>query len=529
MVTRTIKLKMIVPRGSGGAAQRTSLWATHALINEAARYYEQHLLLMRQEQYETEDGLVEADSVRAGLQDLVRQAQKTNGKTVGFELDEACRLLRELYEGIVPSVLKDQTGTAQAAGAFIGPLTDADSKGFLSAFEKLSRPQPNWAGEIRARRAQALQDGQMWLESADSKAWKELAGKRPKWVTASETGETAWPDFFLYYAKQQSQTTGSPIPQWAQGLDEPDPEILDAANDWLKSPTGIAWTGDTGSPAAWRKAAGEGDPSWPLKFVAKLDGLQEEASQGVPALIKQLRDLGALPLFDAHVTPRISNANSNLTPWDRLSFRLAVGHLLSWESWCHRTADEHDRRIKKLETYREEFLKAEMAAAMGRLDVYESERQAYLSRRGLGEATYQIKTRQLRSWTDLQEKWQKAKNKDKDKLNQIGADEQTRLGNRYGDPDLFRWLAKPENHVVWQDGPKALQVRATINAMQQLVDRSREQPLLTSPEARKHPTWVQWEPRGGDNLKNYDLAIDSSGDVMLTIPLLSPQSGTDTR
>ena len=38
MVTRTIKLKMIVPRDDGGAEQRASLWATHALINEAAPF-----------------------------------------------------------------------------------------------------------------------------------------------------------------------------------------------------------------------------------------------------------------------------------------------------------------------------------------------------------------------------------------------------------------------------------------------------------------------------------------------------------
>ena len=87
------------------------LWATHALINEAARYYEQHLLLMRQEQYETADGLVEADSVRAELQDLVRLAQKANGKTVGFELDEACRLKgkRSSSRGRGPDVPRSPT------------------------------------------------------------------------------------------------------------------------------------------------------------------------------------------------------------------------------------------------------------------------------------------------------------------------------------------------------------------------------------------------------------------------------------
>ncbi len=48
MATRTIRLKLVVPRGAD-PERRQALWASHAAINEAARYYEQQLLLMRQQ------------------------------------------------------------------------------------------------------------------------------------------------------------------------------------------------------------------------------------------------------------------------------------------------------------------------------------------------------------------------------------------------------------------------------------------------------------------------------------------------
>jgi hypothetical protein len=46
---------------------------------------------------------------------------------------------RKLYEEIVPFAVG--TDGAQASNAFIGPLTDPDSRGFLKAFERRS-PAP---------------------------------------------------------------------------------------------------------------------------------------------------------------------------------------------------------------------------------------------------------------------------------------------------------------------------------------------------------------------------------------------------
>jgi hypothetical protein len=45
--TRSIKLKLVVPRASEHADIAKALWATHVAINTACRYYEEQLVRMR--------------------------------------------------------------------------------------------------------------------------------------------------------------------------------------------------------------------------------------------------------------------------------------------------------------------------------------------------------------------------------------------------------------------------------------------------------------------------------------------------
>ena len=63
MPTRSIKVKLFLPRGEAGQSLRQSLWATHAAINAATKFYEQQLLLMRGESYVTGDEEVEEAAV----------------------------------------------------------------------------------------------------------------------------------------------------------------------------------------------------------------------------------------------------------------------------------------------------------------------------------------------------------------------------------------------------------------------------------------------------------------------------------
>ena len=116
MPTRSIKVKLFLPRGEAGQSLRQSLWATHAAINAATKFYEQQLLLMRGESYVTGDEEVEEAAVNGGVRQLVREARARNGGAGDTTDDEAVILLRKLYERIVPSSIGED-GTAQATGA----------------------------------------------------------------------------------------------------------------------------------------------------------------------------------------------------------------------------------------------------------------------------------------------------------------------------------------------------------------------------------------------------------------------------
>ena len=57
MALRTIQLRLVVPRKPEKNQKTLALWTTHDVINGAAAYYERQLVLMRQDDYETENGI----------------------------------------------------------------------------------------------------------------------------------------------------------------------------------------------------------------------------------------------------------------------------------------------------------------------------------------------------------------------------------------------------------------------------------------------------------------------------------------
>lgn len=453
MPIRSIRVKLVVPRGDDGRPLRQSLWATHDAVNAATKFYEQRLLLMRGQSYVTADGEVGEEAVLDELRLLIGEAKVRNGGEDDGQYHEEIKLLRSLYERIVPSSI-GANGTAQAAGAFIGPLTDPESKGFLGVYDKLARPIPNWVSLVEAQ----------------------------------------------------------------------DQSALSVANAWLTSPNAETWMSDTGSPAGWLRLARKDDPEWPTKFVEKVADLKKEASEGIPPLVKKLRELRVLPLFPPYLTPKIEDARGTLGPWDRLALRLTVGHMLSWESWCRKSAEEHQARLNRVQEFKEQRIDEAMSEQISALRVYETEREEYLSTLGLGEASFRITPRQLRGWRDLKDKWKRSKDTNETALIDIIASEQTRLRGKFGDPDLFRWLVKPSNHGLWQGDADPVDTIATLNAMQSLVERSRETATMTFPDPAHHPRCVQWEPPGSSNLRHYTPTVDAIGDMSVTLELLEPVS-----
>jgi hypothetical protein len=452
MPTRSIKLKFVVPRAPGHVGVRSALWTTHCAINEAVAFYEEQLLLMRGAEYVTLERVFPGEQVRESLLQRARAAQERNRHSDEAVDTEICQLLRRLYECIVPSAIEER-GSAQNANAFLSPLTDYESTGFMSVFDKI--------------------------------------GDVPPWVEGFRTGEA-------------SATT--------------------QANEWRKSKEGQRRVRATGAPPRWVRLARENQPDWPQTFIEDLDKKRDQA-QGAPTIVKRLKDVGILPMFLPVLAPRIRGAEGVICPWDRLAFRLAVAHLLSWESWCRLAATEYAARTTRVEQFQQRYITEEIRPQIEALRRYETERSAELDRiaQALGETQFHITLRMTRGWSELREKWLKAKSPTEEHLHSIIAAEQTKQRGRFGDPHLFRWLARPENHSVWNDQRlDAVSVLARLNAMMAIRDRSRQSANYTRAEPRAHPRSAQWEAMGGSNLKTYTLARADNGTLRVDLPLLTP-------
>ena len=243
MALRTIQLRLVVPKKPEKNQQTLALWATHDTINRAAGYYEQQMVLIRQREYETENGIVSAAEVSVELARLVRAASPLGKAPTGDDLNEACTLLRELYEHIVPSTIDGGKGSAQDAGAYIGPLFDSKSKGFLGVFEKLARHRPNWLGDLDGRRERFLVAGNAWKSTTEGEARTKKAGANSRWLKEADKGSKSWPADFLSHAKKRQKQDGTPIPNWVSGLNYIGADLVDAAETC--TPTGIEWTSDT--------------------------------------------------------------------------------------------------------------------------------------------------------------------------------------------------------------------------------------------------------------------------------------------
>lgn len=309
-----------------------------------------------------------------------------------------------------------------------------------------------------------------------------------------------------------------PRPNWLSRADD-DPALLTDAKEWLASDDAASWRGDTGSPATWLRAARAGKPDWPSLFRKKLEELERARAEGPEAAVAKLRALRLLPLLPAYFPPKMSQARAAVTPWDRLALRLAVSHLLSWQAWVRRAAQQHAARAKTLEEYRSRVVTPEIEPRLLTVREYEQHRSAALSGTGLGPAEYRLQPRQLRGWPELRKVWLKADRTKPEALLEISTDHQTKLRGRFGDPEVFRWLSEPSQQGLWadQDVPT---IAATLNAMQALLERSRETATMTLPDAQRHPRAVEWAAEGDTNLRPYRLIDVGDGKLVAELSLL---------
>ena len=243
-------------------------------------------------------------------------------------------------------------------------------------------------------------------------------------------------------------------PDWIKGIRAGKPSSFDAAYNWLKTEQGKARLVEANRPPKWIKEARNNNEDWPTHFVEDYDKKVKEA-EGVPTLIRKLRDKGLLPLARPYFATRIDGNTAAVSPWDRLAVRLAVAHLLSWESWVLNTAKEHQKRIDDMETFKRRIASEKNDSFIDSLRKYEVERLEELTANSqdLGDApqSFKITKRMVRGWTDLRAKWLTHSNASEDELLVDVAKEQTAKRGKFGDPHLYRWLAKSKNREIWID------------------------------------------------------------------------------
>jgi hypothetical protein len=311
------------------------------------------------------------------------------------------------------------------------------------------------------------------------------------------------------------------VPDWVTDARDGLADAFDRAREWLATADGQRRLKATGSPPGWVRQFRQGKTDWPVAFTADYDR-KLEAAAGVPTCFKRLRELGVIPLFPPAIAPR-AGIEQGVTRWDRLAFRLAAAHLLSWESWCRLAAREHAQRKDRVNQFAGRHLaEVEARLALASIQGYEQARQIELERVSqLGPIrSFRITPRMLRGWRELREDWLEAVSPSFDVLMDISRRRQTQRRGAFGDPDLFCWLAQPGQHALWNSRVDYPTLIGQYNAMLGLVERSRDTALMTLPDASDHPRCVQWEATGGSNLYTYLLSQGPDDELWVSLQLL---------
>jgi len=469
MATRTINLRMILDRGEEGLELRKALWTTHEEVNRAVAAIEGILLLCRGASYWTldDDGdevIVPEKQVREEALEMARAAQAANGRAGAGSDEEVLRALRFMYKALVPSCLLDAKGNpvkgdAQRIGQnYAGPLTDVN----CDPFEEL------------AKKVIPRFFDQSFLLPCDA---EEYDRESPEFCRLTRNGAD------VYYRIDAKKALA-----WAEGK----------GRHFIEQK--VAGADDT-----WIKQYRAGDAKWAVSLMRKQNLLGGDPRLRLRFHHKQ--KLGLLPIAQPHFEQML---------WNRLAFRLAVAHMLSWESWNHRTARQYDRVLGRLEA--EKKAAEPLEELIDRLRDYERERHEELKRvaKADDENPYRLLGRAVRGFDRVMERWRggaataAARKKVLDEL-------QTRLRGRFGDPAFFNWLAEEGREPLWD----AVAPLVRLNTLERLLARKRRYALYTPADARLHPRWACYEAPGGGNLRNYSLAQDGT----LEIDLLSRDAG----
>lgn len=459
MATKTINLKMVLDRSDKPEAKelRQALWTTHEQVNKAVAEIERILLLCRGRSYFIPG------------KDKDNQVKAENVRKQAIEFARKVQLRNE----------KPNTGTDDEIIKSLEQLYEALVPTVL--LDEKGSPKEGTAQQAKPYCTPLMLKGSKGGKDAERKIVDPL----PKWVDHRKDGTENW--------EQESVA-------------------------WINSKEGKDVLANFDKKSSWIKL----NEGWQDAFIKDQEKQRKKIKEGgIVSVLMGLEKYGLIPLFSPPIKLKaLAKEKESVGAWNQLSFKKAIEHLLTWESWNHRCEKDYAKLSARV-SEKEDLVHKIDTDVLRKIEKYQSMRQQELKKHSLAtdKRAFKINPRMLRAAERIKEAWSKKDCTTQKAREDALAQLQTELKGKFGDPDLYLWLAQEDNVDVWKRDENPLFEVAQLNVLRRLLENRKQQSLYTQPDAVEHPKWAQFEAPGGTNLKNYAL-IEDNGALLLKVPLL---------
>jgi len=274
-----------------------------------------------------------------------------------------------------------------------------------------------------------------------------------------------------------------------------------------------------GTARGWFASYRERRPTWPRELR---EYVRRKRDIDIGSRVRWFQQRRVLPIAAPFGKTRIGGGDA-LSLFERSALALATGHLNSWESWRHATQSQHEARSRAVADWEDSFASSHRDA-LDRIRQWEADYSSILERESFwaDDSGYRVRPRELRGWTELRE-WLRG-NQCASEAERIGKVHQLQrdLGRRFGSERLLRWLAASEQQWLAEHPAGDVVSRvAEYNRRLRVLERTRELPLYTAPDAVEHPRWAAFDPPNNSNQPPFDI-VQSNGKLLLQVELLVP-------